>query len=109
MSWGNYREPSEFVEAIPITETREYVQAVIRNAAVYHEVYGTTPVVLDEPDPPSPVISSAPIPASGVPTHKAAAHAVASHAGKSRGSASNTKTLAHAKAGAKKKHRRADA
>ncbi len=37
---GNYREPSEYVENIPFTETREYVQAVIRNADLYRRLYG---------------------------------------------------------------------
>ena len=31
----NYLEAAEFVESIPFTETREYVQIVIRNADVY--------------------------------------------------------------------------
>jgi len=37
--WGNYREPAEFVESIPFTETREYVQAVLRNAEMYRRLY----------------------------------------------------------------------
>ena len=36
---AHYREPAEFVESIPFTETREYVQSVIRNAAVYRQLY----------------------------------------------------------------------
>ena len=36
----NYREPVEFVESIPFNETREYVQAVLRNADIYRELYG---------------------------------------------------------------------
>ena len=36
----NYLETAEFVESIPFTETREYVQIVIRNAEVYRQVYG---------------------------------------------------------------------
>jgi soluble lytic murein transglycosylase len=36
---GGFGEPAEFVESIPITETREYVQAVLRNAAVYRMLY----------------------------------------------------------------------
>jgi soluble lytic murein transglycosylase len=36
----NYLETAEFVESIPFTETREYVQIVIRNADVYRQVYG---------------------------------------------------------------------
>ena len=39
----NYLETAEFVESIPFTETREYVQIVIRNAAIYRQVYGSVP------------------------------------------------------------------
>jgi soluble lytic murein transglycosylase len=35
-----YDEPAEFVDSIPFTETREYVQVVMRNGAIYREVYG---------------------------------------------------------------------
>jgi soluble lytic murein transglycosylase len=38
-AWANYREPAEFVESIPITETRDYVQAVLRNADIYRRLY----------------------------------------------------------------------
>ncbi len=38
---GNFRDVEEFVESIPFTETREYVQAIVRNAEVYKRVYGT--------------------------------------------------------------------
>jgi soluble lytic murein transglycosylase len=38
---GNYRDVEEFVESIPFTETRDYVQAIVRNAEVYKKVYGT--------------------------------------------------------------------
>jgi soluble lytic murein transglycosylase len=41
MGQGKYRDPQEFVESIPFTETREYVQAILRNAAVYKQLYGT--------------------------------------------------------------------
>ena len=37
---GKYRDPQEFVESIPFTETREYVQAILRNANVYQQLYG---------------------------------------------------------------------
>jgi len=40
-SSGNFRNVEEFVESIPFTETREYVQAIVRNAEVYKKVYGT--------------------------------------------------------------------
>ena len=35
-----YDEIPEFVESIPITETREYVQIVLRNAEMYRLLYG---------------------------------------------------------------------
>jgi soluble lytic murein transglycosylase len=37
---GKYRDAPEFVESIPFTETREYVQAIMRNASVYKQLYG---------------------------------------------------------------------
>ena len=37
---GKYRDAPEFVESIPFTETREYVQAILRNASVYKQLYG---------------------------------------------------------------------
>ncbi len=43
VNWGSFQEPAEFVETIPFTETREYVQAVLRNAAIYRRLYGTPP------------------------------------------------------------------
>jgi soluble lytic murein transglycosylase len=39
-TWASYREPAEFVENIPFTETRTYVQAVLRNAWMYRRIYG---------------------------------------------------------------------
>jgi len=41
LAWGlTYREPAEFIEMIPFTETRDYVQAVMRNADLYRRLYG---------------------------------------------------------------------
>jgi soluble lytic murein transglycosylase len=40
ITWNGYEDPAEFVETIPFTETREYVQAVLRNAAFYRRLYG---------------------------------------------------------------------
>jgi soluble lytic murein transglycosylase len=37
-SIGHYRDMDEFVESIPFTETREYVQAIIRNQEIYREL-----------------------------------------------------------------------
>ena len=44
----NYLETAEFVESIPFTETREYVQIVIRNADVYRQIYEPVPIKLDQ-------------------------------------------------------------
>jgi soluble lytic murein transglycosylase len=38
----SYREPAEFVDSIPFTETREYVELVTRNAEIYRKLYGET-------------------------------------------------------------------
>jgi soluble lytic murein transglycosylase len=37
---GQYQDMPEFVESIPFTETREYVQAILRNVQVYKKLYG---------------------------------------------------------------------
>ena len=39
IAWNQYQEPAEFVESIPFTETRDYVEAVLRNATVYRQLY----------------------------------------------------------------------
>lgn len=44
----NYRETAEFVDSIPFTETRQYVQIVTRNADIYRRLYGAQ---ADEPRP----------------------------------------------------------
>jgi soluble lytic murein transglycosylase len=41
-SIGHYRDMDEFVESIPFTETREYVQAIIRNQQIYRELDRTS-------------------------------------------------------------------
>ena len=38
---SNFRDVPEFVESIPFTETREYVQAIMRNIGVYRRLYKT--------------------------------------------------------------------
>jgi len=37
---GSYKDLPEFVESIPYTETRDYVQAVLRNVQMYKMLYG---------------------------------------------------------------------
>ncbi|MBV9269311.1 MAG: transglycosylase SLT domain-containing protein [Acidobacteriaceae bacterium] len=45
-SWGPFREPAEFIEAVPFHQTRGYIQIVLRNTDVYKRLYaGTTPDV----------------------------------------------------------------
>lgn len=41
MSAGEYKDIAEFVESIPYTETREYVQAILRNRKIYSALYGS--------------------------------------------------------------------
>jgi soluble lytic murein transglycosylase len=40
LTWGDFQEPAEFIEAIPFSETRNYVQIVMRNADIYRRLYG---------------------------------------------------------------------
>jgi soluble lytic murein transglycosylase len=53
-TFAQYREPAEFIETIPFDETRGYVQAVLRNAAVYKQLYDGKPAEIAYPDPPAP-------------------------------------------------------
>lgn len=43
LTWAEFREPAEFIETIPITETRNYIQIVLRNAELYRRLYGAAP------------------------------------------------------------------
>jgi soluble lytic murein transglycosylase len=42
-STQQFREPAEWVETIPIDQTRGYVQSVMRNADFYRRLYGNAP------------------------------------------------------------------
>jgi soluble lytic murein transglycosylase len=42
LAWGDFREPAEFIETIPFTETHGYVQSVLRNADMYRRLYGVS-------------------------------------------------------------------
>jgi len=64
----NYLETAEFVESIPFTETREYVQIVIRNADVYRQVYD--PIKADQTHQTVPAGNR---PVNAVATHPAGA------------------------------------
>ncbi len=50
-----YEEVPELVESIPFTETREYVQIVLRNADMYRALYGETPKPIVSAATPNPV------------------------------------------------------
>jgi soluble lytic murein transglycosylase len=39
MSTNNYKDIAEWVESIPYTETREYVEGILRNRDLYRAVY----------------------------------------------------------------------
>ncbi len=41
MAENNYKDLPEFVESIPYTETREYVQSILRNREMYRQLYGS--------------------------------------------------------------------
>lgn len=47
MSSGDYKDIPEFVESIPYTETREYVQAILRNRVFYQKLYGKSTKQMD--------------------------------------------------------------
>ncbi len=42
LTWSEYREPAEFVESIPFTQTRDYVEIVLHNADIYRRIYGNS-------------------------------------------------------------------
>ncbi|GAB4373587.1 MAG: hypothetical protein OHK0021_15710 [Bryobacter sp.] len=58
---------AEFVETIPFEETRNYVQQVLRNAAMYKRIYGPRPLVVVPPA--EPVVSA---PKKAAPVKKSA-------------------------------------
>jgi soluble lytic murein transglycosylase len=47
--WGGFREPAEFVETVPFSQTRNYIQIVLRNADIYRRLYAKSAVA--EPAP----------------------------------------------------------
>jgi soluble lytic murein transglycosylase len=82
-----YREPSEWVETIPIDETRGYVQSVLRNADFYRRLYRDAP---DEFTPVAYKVVAGPSPAAAPPAKKAAPARRASAAAR-RGSSATAK------------------
>jgi hypothetical protein len=76
LNWTNYREPAEFVESIPFTETREYVQAVLRNADIYRQLYGgRNPLIPEATGKPVPAMTLAKLVTPPPPPHNATAPA----------------------------------
>jgi soluble lytic murein transglycosylase len=66
----NYEEIAELVESIPFTETRDYVQIVLRNAEVYRMIYGpgatpsaTAATTAATPVPVTPTVATPTVPA----------------------------------------------
>jgi soluble lytic murein transglycosylase len=41
LATNDYKDIPEFVESIPFTETRDYVQAILRNREMYRQLYPT--------------------------------------------------------------------
>jgi soluble lytic murein transglycosylase len=77
IEWGNYREPAEFVETIPLRETRDYVQIVMRNAEVYRKLYANTVAAVSSSMTPSTVHAASSTPASTVPPKNTAVRSTA--------------------------------
>ncbi len=56
----NYADPLEFAESIPFAETRDYVQIVMRNAAIYRILNPPAPAAANPPARKSAATKSAP-------------------------------------------------
>jgi len=41
LTWGEFREPAEFIETVPFSQTRTYIQTVLRNADLYRRLYAS--------------------------------------------------------------------
>jgi len=54
----NYDDVAEFVESIPFTETRDYVQIVMRNAQIYRILNPVTAVAANAPATVAPAKST---------------------------------------------------
>ena len=39
LTWGDFQEPAEFIETVPLAQTRNYIQTVLRNADAYRRIY----------------------------------------------------------------------
>ncbi len=93
-----YGDSAEFIENIPFTETRDYVQAVLRNGQVYRELYGKERTIL-APDvvdtatvPPSRITDTAAV--SKLVAKKPVRNSVSARAKRKPASKPTSKTLA---------------
>ena len=50
-------KPAEFVETVPFTQTREYIQIVLRNADIYRQLYAAPETALQKPPAPANRVS----------------------------------------------------
>jgi soluble lytic murein transglycosylase len=53
-----YRDIPEFVDSIPFTQTREYVEIITRNAAIYHRLYAEPAPAVKTAKPANPATKS---------------------------------------------------
>lgn len=54
LGWGEYREPAEFIETIPLAQTRDYVQIILRNLEMYRWLYGAREAAAPQADQRAP-------------------------------------------------------
>jgi len=96
-----YGDSAEFIENIPFSETRDYVQAVLRNGQVYRELYGTQRAVLasDVTDnatvPPATITDT--VTASKLIVKKPIRSSVSAKAGRKKAGAKTTSATARTK------------
>ncbi|HVX65337.1 MAG TPA: transglycosylase SLT domain-containing protein [Bryobacteraceae bacterium] len=86
--WAEYREPAEFIETIPFSETRNYVFSVMRNASIYRKLYSDETGGMLAADRISPVVRTPVI-------RKAAATAAVSKKGSFKRNPVVSKTKKH--------------
>jgi soluble lytic murein transglycosylase len=93
-TWAEFREPAEFVETIPFTQTRDYVQIILRNAEFYRWLYAGTVVPTEPEAKPKP---------EPKPKPKAAKSVKPAAKRKAAIKAKKTSSTAHREAGSKAK------
>jgi soluble lytic murein transglycosylase len=56
--WATYEEQAEFIETVPFDQTRDYIQSVLRNAAVYKKLYARDLALIKSTNEPKPVVAA---------------------------------------------------